>query len=67
MTVTDELLANNDSYAGTFPGLLPMPSSRHVAVVACMDRRLNVLRRAGPARGRGATSSATPAGPSPTT
>ena len=47
MTVTDELLANNDSYAGTFPGLLPMPSSRHAAVVACMDRRLNVYAALG--------------------
>jgi carbonic anhydrase len=42
MTATDELLANNDRYAETFGGLLPLPPSRHVAVVACMDARLNV-------------------------
>ena len=42
MTVTDELLANNDVYAATFGGLLPLPPSRHLAVVACMDARLNV-------------------------
>jgi carbonic anhydrase len=42
MTATDELLANNVRYAETFGGLLPLPPSRHVAVVACMDARLNV-------------------------
>ncbi|MGH7735452.1 MAG: beta-class carbonic anhydrase, partial [Gemmatimonadales bacterium] len=42
MTATDELLANNDRYAEAFSGLLPLPPSRHVAVVACMDARLNV-------------------------
>lgn len=42
MTATDELLANNDRYAEAFGELLPMPSSRHVAIVACMDARLNV-------------------------
>jgi len=42
MTVTDELLANNTRYAEVFTGPLPLPPSRHVAVVACMDARLNV-------------------------
>ena len=42
MTATDELLANNVRYAETFGGLLPLPPSKHVAVVACMDARLNV-------------------------
>ncbi|HTT50140.1 MAG TPA: carbonic anhydrase [Streptosporangiaceae bacterium] len=42
MTATDELLANNDTYAASFGGLLPLPPSRQVAVVACMDARLNV-------------------------
>jgi carbonic anhydrase len=42
MSVTDELLANNDRYAASFAGGLPIPPSRHVAVVACMDARLNV-------------------------
>ncbi len=42
MTATDELLANNARYAETFTGPLPLPPSRHVAVVACMDARLSV-------------------------
>ena len=42
MTVTDELLANNERYAETFPGQLPLPPSKQLAVVACMDARLNV-------------------------
>ncbi len=42
MTATDEYLANNDRYAAAFGGELPLPPSRHVAVVACMDARLNV-------------------------
>ena len=42
MTVTDELLANNEAYAAAFGGLLPLPPARHLAVVACMDARLNV-------------------------
>jgi len=42
MSVTDELLANNARYAETFSGSLPVPPSKHLAVVACMDARLNV-------------------------
>ena len=42
MTATDELLANNERYAASFAGPLPLPPSRHLAVVACMDARLNV-------------------------
>jgi carbonic anhydrase len=42
MTATDDLLANNDRYAEGFSGPLPLPPSKHVAVVACMDARLNV-------------------------
>ncbi len=42
MTATDELLANNARYAESFTGPLPLPPSQHVAVVACMDARLNV-------------------------
>ena len=42
MTVTDELLASSQRYAATFDkGHLPMPPARQVAVVACMDARLN--------------------------
>jgi carbonic anhydrase len=43
MTATDELLANNEAYAGSFgKGNLPLPPARKVAIVACMDARLNV-------------------------
>src|ERR1700712_1857616 len=42
MSVTDELLAHNAAYAAEFTGPLPLPPSKHVAVVACMDARLNV-------------------------
>ena len=42
MSVTDELLANAEKYAATFDkGDLPLPPARHVAIVACMDARLN--------------------------
>ncbi len=44
MTVTDELLANNTRYAKTFTGPLPLPPSKHLAVLACMDARLDVYR-----------------------
>ncbi len=44
MTVTDEYLANNALYASTFEGPLPLPPSKHVAVVACMDARIDVYR-----------------------
>ena len=44
MSVTDEYLANNVEYAKTFAGPLPLPPSRHLAVVACMDARMDVYR-----------------------
>jgi carbonic anhydrase len=44
MSVTDEYLKNNEAYAGNFHGPLPLPPSKHVAVVACMDARLDVYR-----------------------
>jgi carbonic anhydrase len=42
MSVTDEYLANNARYAESFSGPLPMPPARQIAIVACMDARLNV-------------------------
>jgi carbonic anhydrase len=42
MSATDEFLENNARYAGSFTGPLPLPPAKHVAVVACMDARLNV-------------------------
>src|SRR5689334_14772197 len=44
MSVTDEYLKNNEAYAASFTGPLPLPPSRGVAVVACMDARLDVYR-----------------------
>ena len=51
MSVTDELLANNQRYAEGFSGPLPLPPAKHVAVVACMDARLNVYGVLGLAEG----------------
>jgi len=42
MSVTDEALANNERYAASFGGELPMPPAKHLAVLACMDARLDV-------------------------
>jgi carbonic anhydrase len=43
MSATDELLANNEAYVSSFDkGQLPLPPAKKVAVVACMDARLNV-------------------------
>jgi carbonic anhydrase len=47
MSVADELLASNQRYAEAFNGALPLPPARGVAVVACMDARLNVCALTG--------------------
>jgi carbonic anhydrase len=48
MSATDELLANNEAYAASFDkGTLPLPPARKVAIVACMDARLNVYSALG--------------------
>ena len=44
MTVTHELLQNNARYAESFTGPLPLPPAKHVAVLACMDARIDVYR-----------------------
>jgi carbonic anhydrase len=42
VAATDELLANAERYAEAFDrGGLPMPPAKRVAVLACMDARLN--------------------------
>jgi carbonic anhydrase len=52
MSVTDELLANAERYAASFDqGDLPLPPAKHVAVVACMDARLNLYGLLGLAEG----------------
>ena len=41
MSVVDEFRKANDAYASSFQkGDLPMPPARHVAVLTCMDARL---------------------------
>jgi carbonic anhydrase len=51
MTVTDDLLANNERYAAAFNGPLPLVPGKAMAVVACMDARLNVYAILGLAEG----------------
>ena len=42
MSVTDELLKNNEAYVASFDkGELPLPPAKKVAVLACMDARLD--------------------------
>jgi len=48
MTVTDQLLDNNAGYAASFDkSTLPLPPARRVAIVACMDARLDPARALG--------------------
>ncbi len=52
MTATDDLLAHNDAYVASFDkGDLPMPPGRKVAIVACMDARLNIYGALGLSEG----------------
>jgi carbonic anhydrase len=45
VSVTDDLLQNNERYAEGFDkGELPLPPAKGVAVVACMDARLHVSK-----------------------
>ncbi len=42
MSVTDELLHNAEAYEASFDkGELPLPPARRIAILACMDARLN--------------------------
>ena len=48
MTVTDDFLKNNVRYAAGFDkGELAMPPATHVAIIACMDARLDPGRALG--------------------
>jgi carbonic anhydrase len=43
VSATDELLANNEAYVASFDkGDLPLAPAKKLAVIACMDARLNV-------------------------
>ena len=47
-TVTEELLARNAEYASNFDrGGLPMPPAKRIAIVACMDARIETGRLLG--------------------
>jgi carbonic anhydrase len=52
MTVTDDLLVNNEAYAASFDKAdLPLPPAKKLAVIACMDARLNVYGALGLSEG----------------
>jgi carbonic anhydrase len=51
MSVTDEYLSNNAAHEVSFEGPLPLAPSRHLAVVACMDARLDIYDILGLAKG----------------
>jgi carbonic anhydrase len=52
MTATDELVAHNAAYAATFDkGSLPLPPGKKVAVLACMDARLDPAKALGLSEG----------------
>jgi carbonic anhydrase len=53
VSTTDELLGNNAAYVADFgaKGELPAPPARKVAVVTCMDARINVYAVLGLAEG----------------
>src|SRR4051794_26217527 len=47
MSAIDDFLQNSVDYPARFPGPLPAPPSRHVAVVTCMDARIDIYRLLG--------------------
>src|SRR5436309_5947897 len=48
MAVVQEFLKANDTYASTFhKGDLPLPPGRHVAVLVCMDARIDPAKALG--------------------
>ena len=52
MSVTDELLGNAERYAAPFDkGDLPLPPAKQIAIVACMDARLDPYRLLGLSEG----------------
>ncbi len=52
MSETDQLLRNAETYAGSFDkGSLPIPPARKLAVVACMDARINLFALLGLSEG----------------
>jgi carbonic anhydrase len=43
MSIIDECLVHNEDFARNFEGPLPLVPQRHLAVVACMDSRIDVF------------------------
>jgi carbonic anhydrase len=43
VSAVDEYVSNNEEYALTHPGGLPVRPARQVAVVACMDSRMRIF------------------------
>lgn len=49
MSIEQEFLKANETYAANFQkGDLPMPPARHVAVLTCMDARIDPGTRSRP-------------------
>ncbi|MBV8639607.1 MAG: carbonic anhydrase [Candidatus Eremiobacteraeota bacterium] len=42
MSIVEQFVANNERYASSFQGPLPLPPAKQIAVVACMDARFSV-------------------------
>ena len=48
MSATEDLIANNAGYVATFSkGSLPLPPAKKMAVLACMDARLDPAKALG--------------------
>jgi carbonic anhydrase len=47
VTITDDLIARNEAYAAGYAPDRPLPPRLHLAVVACMDSRLDVFAMLG--------------------
>jgi hypothetical protein len=62
--ILDEVLAANAKYAENFEdkGNLPLPPSRHFAILTCMDARLDPAKYAGLAEGDAVERAMTPSG-----
>ncbi len=43
MGITDELLKNNEAYAADYAPDRPLQPAKHLAVVSCMDSRLDIF------------------------
>jgi carbonic anhydrase len=51
VSATDDLISNNEGYAQSYDGLAPGRPTRGVAIVACMDARMDIYAMLGLAPG----------------